>query len=78
MPHSLTGPPSGFCRKVIREDGTDVFVEIDVGSEYNGNDEQIRSVLYGVVKEGAIASYSTSVHGFQFRRLGVGKTIKKL
>uniref|UniRef100_A0AAX7TUG3 Heparan sulfate proteoglycan 2 n=1 Tax=Astatotilapia calliptera TaxID=8154 RepID=A0AAX7TUG3_ASTCA len=55
-------------------DGVDVFVEIDVGSEYNANEEQIRSVLYNVVKEGAIASYSTSVQGFQFRRLGVGKT----
>uniref|UniRef100_A0A3P8QRF2 Heparan sulfate proteoglycan 2 n=1 Tax=Astatotilapia calliptera TaxID=8154 RepID=A0A3P8QRF2_ASTCA len=55
----------------IREDGVDVFVEIDVGSEYNANEEQIRSVLYNVVKEGAIASYSTSVQGFQFRRLGV-------
>uniref|UniRef100_A0A3P8QUC0 Heparan sulfate proteoglycan 2 n=1 Tax=Astatotilapia calliptera TaxID=8154 RepID=A0A3P8QUC0_ASTCA len=56
---------------LIREDGVDVFVEIDVGSEYNANEEQIRSVLYNVVKEGAIASYSTSVQGFQFRRLGV-------
>uniref|UniRef100_A0A3Q4MA73 Heparan sulfate proteoglycan 2 n=1 Tax=Neolamprologus brichardi TaxID=32507 RepID=A0A3Q4MA73_NEOBR len=56
---------------LIREDGVDVFVEIDVGSEYNANEEQIRSVLYNVVKEGAIASYSTSVRGFQFRRLGV-------
>uniref|UniRef100_A0A669AYK6 Heparan sulfate proteoglycan 2 n=1 Tax=Oreochromis niloticus TaxID=8128 RepID=A0A669AYK6_ORENI len=55
----------------IREDGVDVFVEIDVGSEDNTNEEQIRSVLYNVVKEGAIASYSTSVQGFQFRRLGV-------
>uniref|UniRef100_A0A669CHP6 Heparan sulfate proteoglycan 2 n=1 Tax=Oreochromis niloticus TaxID=8128 RepID=A0A669CHP6_ORENI len=59
---------------LIREDGVDVFVEIDVGSEDNTNEEQIRSVLYNVVKEGAIASYSTSVQGFQFRRLGVGKT----
>uniref|UniRef100_I3KIJ1 Heparan sulfate proteoglycan 2 n=1 Tax=Oreochromis niloticus TaxID=8128 RepID=I3KIJ1_ORENI len=56
---------------LIREDGVDVFVEIDVGSEDNTNEEQIRSVLYNVVKEGAIASYSTSVQGFQFRRLGV-------
>uniref|UniRef100_A0A8C4GKG4 Heparan sulfate proteoglycan 2 n=1 Tax=Dicentrarchus labrax TaxID=13489 RepID=A0A8C4GKG4_DICLA len=57
-------------RKVIRDDGVDVFVELDVGSDYNTNDEQIRSVLYNVVKEGAIASYVTSVQGFQFRRLG--------
>lgn len=52
----------------------DVFVELDVGSDYNSNDEQIRSVLYNVVREGAIASYVTSVQGFQFRRLGEGKT----
>lgn len=50
-----------------------MFVELDVGSDYNSNDEQIRSVLYNVVKEGAIASYVTSVRGFQFRRLGAGK-----
>ncbi len=58
---------------MIREDGVDVFVELDVGSDYNSNDEQIRGVLYNVVKEGAIASYVTSVQGFQFRRLGAGK-----
>uniref|UniRef100_A0A3Q3MSD4 Heparan sulfate proteoglycan 2 n=1 Tax=Labrus bergylta TaxID=56723 RepID=A0A3Q3MSD4_9LABR len=55
---------------LIKEDGVDVFVELDVGSDYNNNDDQIRSVLYNVVKEGAIASYVTSVQGFQFRRLG--------
>ncbi|XP_029973802.1 basement membrane-specific heparan sulfate proteoglycan core protein isoform X2 [Salarias fasciatus] len=59
-----------LIKKMIREDGVDVFVELDVGSDYNTNDEQIRSVLYSVVKEGAIASYVTSVQGFQFRRLG--------
>ncbi|XP_036959999.1 basement membrane-specific heparan sulfate proteoglycan core protein isoform X7 [Acanthopagrus latus] len=59
-----------LIKKMIREDGVDVFVELDVGSDYNTNDEQIRSVLYNVVKEGAIASYVTSVEGFQFRRLG--------
>ncbi|XP_029911416.1 basement membrane-specific heparan sulfate proteoglycan core protein isoform X2 [Myripristis murdjan] len=59
-----------LIKKVIREDGVDIFVELDVGSDYNTNDEQIRSVLYSVVKEGAIASYVTSVQGFQFRRLG--------
>lgn len=59
---------------MVREDGVDVFVELDVGSHSNKDDEQIRSVLYGVVKEGAIASYVTSVQGFQFRRLGEGKT----
>lgn len=55
----------------------DVFVELDVGSDYNSNDEQIRSVLYSVVKEGAIASYVTSVQGFKFRRLGEGKLSEK-
>uniref|UniRef100_A0A673C7V2 Heparan sulfate proteoglycan 2 n=1 Tax=Sphaeramia orbicularis TaxID=375764 RepID=A0A673C7V2_9TELE len=59
-----------LIKKEIRDDGVDVFVELDVGSDYNSNDEQIRSVLYNVVKEGAIASYVTSVQGFQFRRLG--------
>ncbi|XP_065817156.1 basement membrane-specific heparan sulfate proteoglycan core protein isoform X2 [Labrus bergylta] len=59
-----------LIKKMIREDGVDVFVELDVGSDYNNNDDQIRSVLYNVVKEGAIASYVTSVQGFQFRRLG--------
>ncbi|XP_038577847.1 basement membrane-specific heparan sulfate proteoglycan core protein isoform X10 [Micropterus salmoides] len=59
-----------LIKKMIREDGVDVFVELDVGSDYNSDDEQIRNVLYNVVKEGAIASYITSVQGFQFRRLG--------
>ncbi|KAM6977222.1 basement membrane-specific heparan sulfate proteoglycan core protein [Aplochiton taeniatus] len=59
-----------LIKKSIRASGVDVFVELDVGSDHNNNDEQIRSVLYGVVKEGAIASYVTSVQGFQFRRLG--------
>lgn len=63
-----------FCRKVIRDDGVDIFVELDVGSDNNSNEEQIRSVLYNVVKEGAIASYVTSVQGFQFKQLGQGKT----
>lgn len=62
------------CRKIIREDGVDMFVELDVGSDYNSNEEQIRSVLYNVVNEGTIASYVTSVQGFVFRRLGKGKT----
>uniref|UniRef100_A0A665UZW2 Heparan sulfate proteoglycan 2 n=1 Tax=Echeneis naucrates TaxID=173247 RepID=A0A665UZW2_ECHNA len=55
---------------LIKDNGVDVFVELDVGSDYNSNDEQIRSVLYSVLKEGSIASYVTSVQGFQFRRLG--------
>ncbi|XP_014002299.2 basement membrane-specific heparan sulfate proteoglycan core protein isoform X15 [Salmo salar] len=59
-----------LIKKMLRQDGVDVFVELDVGSDYNNNDNQIRNVLYGVVKEGTIASYVTSVQGFQFRRLG--------
>ncbi|XP_044207349.1 basement membrane-specific heparan sulfate proteoglycan core protein isoform X3 [Thunnus albacares] len=59
-----------LIKKVIRDDGVDIFVELDVGSDYNSNEEQIRSVLYNAVKEGAIASYVTSVQGFQFRQLG--------
>ncbi|KAG7472084.1 hypothetical protein MATL_G00104850 [Megalops atlanticus] len=55
---------------IIRKISRDVFVELDVMSDYNANDEQIRSVLYSVVKEGSIASYVTSVQGFEFRRLG--------
>ncbi|XP_024915374.1 basement membrane-specific heparan sulfate proteoglycan core protein isoform X3 [Cynoglossus semilaevis] len=59
-----------LIKKVIRDDGVDIFVELDVGSDNNSNEEQIRSVLYNVVKEGAIASYVTSVQGFQFKQLG--------
>ncbi|KAM8864761.1 basement membrane-specific heparan sulfate proteoglycan core protein isoform 10-T10 [Spinachia spinachia] len=59
-----------LIKKMIREGGVDIFVEMDVGSDYNSNTEQIRSVLYNVVKEGSIASYVTSVQGFEFRRLG--------
>uniref|UniRef100_A0A8C8DE28 Basement membrane-specific heparan sulfate proteoglycan core protein n=1 Tax=Oncorhynchus tshawytscha TaxID=74940 RepID=A0A8C8DE28_ONCTS len=55
---------------LIKQNGVDVFVELDVGSDYNNNENQIRNMLYGVVKEGTIASYITSVQGFQFRRLG--------
>uniref|UniRef100_A0A3B5MAA9 Uncharacterized protein n=1 Tax=Xiphophorus couchianus TaxID=32473 RepID=A0A3B5MAA9_9TELE len=62
---------------LIKEDGVDIFVELDVGSEYNSNEEQIRTVLYNVVKEGAIASYITSVQGFQFRQLGKVTPIKR-
>ncbi|XP_077403679.1 basement membrane-specific heparan sulfate proteoglycan core protein isoform X10 [Vanacampus margaritifer] len=58
-----------LIKKMIREDGIDVFVELDVGSDYS-NSEQIQSVLYSVVQNGAIASYVTSVEGFQFRELG--------
>ncbi|KAM9751596.1 basement membrane-specific heparan sulfate proteoglycan core protein isoform 3-T3 [Menidia menidia] len=64
-----------LIKKVIREDGVDVFVELDVGSEYNSNEAEIRSVLYNVVREGAIASYVTSVEGFQFRQLGKAEAL---
>ncbi len=57
-----------ICRKI----GKDVFVELDVGSDNNSNEKQIRDVLFSVVKEGTIASYDISVIGFQFRRLGEG------
>ncbi|MEQ2171925.1 hypothetical protein GOODEAATRI_015651, partial [Goodea atripinnis] len=60
-----------LIKKMIREAGVDIFVELDVGSDYN-NEKQIRRVLYNVVKEGTIASYVTSVQGFQFRQLGKG------
>ena len=50
-----------------------MFVELDVGSDYNSNDEQIRSMLYSVVQEGSISSYVTSTEGFSFRRLGAGE-----
>ncbi|XP_042159694.1 basement membrane-specific heparan sulfate proteoglycan core protein isoform X2 [Oncorhynchus tshawytscha] len=59
-----------LIKKMPRQNGVDVFVELDVGSDYNNNENQIRNMLYGVVKEGTIASYITSVQGFQFRRLG--------
>lgn len=62
-----------FCRRIKRDGRDDVFVELDVGSTNNNNEEQLRSVLYNVVKEGTIASYVTSVEGFQFRQLGKGK-----
>lgn len=55
---------------LIKQLGKDVFVELDVGSENNSNEPQIRGVLFSVVKEGTIASYETSVVGFDFRRLG--------
>ncbi|XP_028850828.1 basement membrane-specific heparan sulfate proteoglycan core protein isoform X4 [Denticeps clupeoides] len=61
---------------LIKQVGKNVFVELDVGTEDNYNDAQIRSVLFGIVKEGTIASYVTSTQGFQFRRLGEVVTIQ--
>ncbi|XP_065520473.1 basement membrane-specific heparan sulfate proteoglycan core protein isoform X3 [Lathamus discolor] len=54
----------------IKELEGDVFVELDVGSEGNGDEEQLGGVLRDLLAGGSIASYATSPHGFQFRRLG--------
>uniref|UniRef100_A0A3Q2QD42 Heparan sulfate proteoglycan 2 n=1 Tax=Fundulus heteroclitus TaxID=8078 RepID=A0A3Q2QD42_FUNHE len=62
---------------LIKESGVDVFVELDVGTVNNNNENQIRNVLYNVVKEGTIASYVTSVQGFQFRQLGKVTTVTR-
>uniref|UniRef100_A0A8C1UL38 Heparan sulfate proteoglycan 2 n=1 Tax=Cyprinus carpio TaxID=7962 RepID=A0A8C1UL38_CYPCA len=59
---------------LIKKIGKDVFVELDVGSDNNSNETQISDVLFSVVKEGTIASYDTSVIGFEFRRLGEADT----
>ncbi|KAG2459685.1 PGBM protein, partial [Polypterus senegalus] len=55
---------------LIKDIHGSVFVELDVGSDFNSNDQQIERVLYSVIRSGSIASYDTSVTGFQFRRLG--------
>ncbi|XP_064160473.1 basement membrane-specific heparan sulfate proteoglycan core protein-like isoform X1 [Anguilla rostrata] len=55
---------------LIKKVGASVLVELDVGSDYNSNDKEIRNVLYTAVKKGTVAPYTTSVEGFQFRRLG--------
>ncbi|XP_055978752.1 basement membrane-specific heparan sulfate proteoglycan core protein [Sorex fumeus] len=47
-----------------------IFLELDVGSEGNADGAQIEEVLRKAVGSGSIASYATSLHGFQFRRLG--------
>ncbi|XP_015241296.1 PREDICTED: basement membrane-specific heparan sulfate proteoglycan core protein isoform X8 [Cyprinodon variegatus] len=64
-----------LIKRIKRDGRDDVFVELDVGSTNNNNEEQLRSVLYNVVKEGTIASYVTSVEGFQFRQLGKVETL---
>lgn len=51
----------------------DVFVELDVGSEGNGDEAQLGEVLRDLLASGSIASYLTSPQGFQFRRLGTGE-----
>ncbi|XP_031421931.1 basement membrane-specific heparan sulfate proteoglycan core protein isoform X8 [Clupea harengus] len=60
---------------LIKQIGRDVFVELDVGTEFNYNTEQIRSVLYETVQDGFIANYLTSTQGFDFRRLGEAETL---
>lgn len=52
-----------------------VFVELDVGSEGNADGAQIQEVLRSVISSGSIASYITSLQGFQFRHLGTGEPI---
>lgn len=52
----------------------DVFVELDVGSEGNGDEAQLGGVLRDLLASGSIASYLTSPQGFQFRRLGTGES----
>ncbi|XP_064423970.1 basement membrane-specific heparan sulfate proteoglycan core protein isoform X9 [Latimeria chalumnae] len=59
---------------LIKEIDGYIFVELDVGSERNLNDKQIEEVLRSVVADGSIASYVTSLVGFQFRRLGTAVT----
>uniref|UniRef100_A0A674KCQ2 Heparan sulfate proteoglycan 2 n=1 Tax=Terrapene triunguis TaxID=2587831 RepID=A0A674KCQ2_9SAUR len=54
----------------IKEIDGYTFVELDVGSEGNLDEGEIREVLYSVIESGSIASYITSTQGFQFRRLG--------
>ncbi|CAM4577609.1 unnamed protein product [Lepidochelys kempii] len=54
----------------IKEIDDCVFVELDVGSEGNLDEREIREVLYSIIQGGSIASYVTSTQGFQFRRLG--------
>ncbi|XP_014117185.1 PREDICTED: basement membrane-specific heparan sulfate proteoglycan core protein isoform X3 [Pseudopodoces humilis] len=54
----------------IKQLDGDVFVELDVGSEGNGDEAQLEGVLRDLLAGGSIASYLTSPQGFQFRRLG--------
>lgn len=61
------------CSSPRQLDG-DVFVELDVGSEGNGDEMQLGAVLRDLLAGGSIASYLTSPKGFQFRRLGAGES----
>ncbi|XP_078095298.1 basement membrane-specific heparan sulfate proteoglycan core protein isoform X4 [Mustelus asterias] len=54
----------------IKQEDQNVIVELDVGSDGNSNDEEIRDVVYSVVRSGSIGPYETSVEGFKFRHLG--------
>ncbi|XP_043919164.1 basement membrane-specific heparan sulfate proteoglycan core protein isoform X3 [Protopterus annectens] len=62
---------------LVKKIGGDVFVELDVGSEGNSDDEQIKQVLYAVVRAGSIGSYVTSLQGLTFRRLGEVPPVKQ-
>ncbi|XP_072101165.1 basement membrane-specific heparan sulfate proteoglycan core protein isoform X3 [Mobula birostris] len=54
----------------IREVGKSVIVELDVGSDGNSNDVEIKDVVFSAVKSGSIGPYETSLQGFSFRHLG--------
>ncbi|XP_069775261.1 basement membrane-specific heparan sulfate proteoglycan core protein isoform X3 [Narcine bancroftii] len=54
----------------IREVDNNVIVELDVGSDDNSNNAEIREVVYSAVRSGSIGPYETSVEGFSFRHLG--------
>lgn len=69
LPPYCSASPAVPCREI---DGH-VFVELDVGSEGNVDEDQIREVLLSIIEGGSIASYVTSAQGFQFRRLGAGE-----
>ncbi|XP_059511613.1 basement membrane-specific heparan sulfate proteoglycan core protein isoform X2 [Stegostoma tigrinum] len=57
----------------IKQVDQNVIVELDVGSDGNDNDEEIREVVYSVVRSGSIGPYETSDQGFKFRHLGDDK-----
>ncbi|XP_078281510.1 basement membrane-specific heparan sulfate proteoglycan core protein [Rhinoraja longicauda] len=55
---------------LIREVDHNVVVELDVGSDGNSNDAEIREVVNSAVRSGSIGPYETTVEGFLFRHLG--------
>ncbi|XP_072887750.1 basement membrane-specific heparan sulfate proteoglycan core protein isoform X3 [Hemitrygon akajei] len=54
----------------IREMNKSVIVELDVGSDGNSDDAEIKDRLLLAVKSGSIGPYETSLDGFSFRHLG--------